>query len=90
MVEQALGVSPGEASVFRYERRPDPFEQLGLGLMKGPSIEERIRSAGTPVLEYQPGDAASRVQHVTRDKSWGLFKVGILGWATVRIGNRSR
>ena len=53
MVEQALGVSPGEANVFRYERRPDPFEQLGLGLMKGPSIEERIRSAGTPVLEYR-------------------------------------
>ncbi|MEC8101450.1 MAG: S49 family peptidase [Planctomycetota bacterium] len=53
MVEQALGVNPGKASVFRYERRPDPFEQLGLGLMKGPSIEERIRSAGTPVLEYR-------------------------------------
>ncbi|RPG09456.1 MAG: S49 family peptidase [Phycisphaera sp. TMED24] len=53
MVEQALGVNPGEANVFRYERRPDPFEQLGLGLMKGPSIEERIRSAGTPVLEYR-------------------------------------
>ena len=53
MVEQALGVNPGEANVFRYERRPDPFEQLGLGLMSGPSIEERIRSAGTPVLEYR-------------------------------------
>lgn len=53
MVEQALGVTPGEASVFRYERRLDPFEQLGLGLISGPSIEERIRSAGTPVLEYR-------------------------------------
>ena len=53
MVEQSLGLNAGEASVFRYEKRPDPLEQLGLGLMSGPSIEERIRSAGTPVLEYR-------------------------------------
>ena len=53
MVEQALGVNPGEASVFRYERRPDPFEQLGLGLMKGPRSKNAFARLAPPVLEYR-------------------------------------